>query len=194
MDLFIQFLGFAVGILYLWYEYHANWKMWLTSIIMPSISMYIYFTRGLYADFGINIYYLIIAIYGYYHWTRGSSNTKSQKKVQRPVTHMPLNLLWLIVLLSALTWLGIWFVLVTFTDSNVPVADAFTTALSIVGSWMLARKWVEQWIAWIIVDAVCIALYVYKGIYFYSALYAIYTVIAVFGYIKWHRLSQNKVN
>ena len=61
------------------------------------------------------------------------------------------------------------------TDSTVPLADSFTTALSIVAMWMLARKYLEQWIAWIAVDAVCVGLYAYKGIYLYSVLYALYT-------------------
>ena len=67
----------------------------------------------------------------------------------------------------------------------MPVTDAFTTSLSIVATWMLARKFAEQWLAWIVVDAVCVGLYAYKGLLFYPILYGIYTVIAVFGYRKW---------
>ena len=105
-----------------------------------------------------------------------------------PVTHMPLKyyaaaIVALIAIFAFLAW-G----LVSFTNSNVPYWDAFTTALSIVAMWMLARKYAEQWIAWFIVDAVCVGLYFYKGIYFYSALYSVYTVIALFGYRKWLRL------
>jgi nicotinamide mononucleotide transporter len=70
----------------------------------------------------------------------------------------------------------------------VPWSDAFTTALSIIAMWMLARKYAEQWLAWLVVDAVCVALYIYKGIYFYATLYAIYTVIAYIGYRKWLRM------
>lgn len=70
----------------------------------------------------------------------------------------------------------------------MPLADAFTTALSIVAMWMLARKFLEQWIAWIAVDAVCIGLYAYKGIYLYAVLYTIYTVIAIIGYRNWRRI------
>ena len=107
---------------------------------------------------------------------------------------MPVSLLWVIVPAFAVIWYAIWFILVTFTDSTVPVADSFTTALSIVGMWMLARKWVEQWIAWIMVDAVCVVLYIYKGINFYAILYAIYTVVAFAGYAKWKHMAQNSVS
>lgn len=78
--------------------------------------------------------------------------------------------------------------LVEWTDSNVPWWDAFTTAMSIVATWMLARKYLEQWWAWIAVDAVCVGLYIYKDRPFYAVLYAIYTVIALFGYAKWRRI------
>ena len=75
------------------------------------------------------------------------------------------------------------------TDSTVPWWDAFTTALSIVGMWMLARKWLEQWWVWMLVDVVSCGLYIYKGIYFYAALYGIYAVVAWYGYRKWKGLS-----
>jgi nicotinamide mononucleotide transporter len=79
-------------------------------------------------------------------------------------------------------------ILINFTDSTVPWADAFTTALNIVGTWMLARKYIEQWYVWLVVEVVSVWLYAYKGIYFYSALYCIYTVICVLGYYKWRRM------
>ena len=88
----------------------------------------------------------------------------------------------------ALLWGAMYCGLRFLTDSTVPLADAFTTALSIVAMWMLARKYLEQWIAWIAVDAVCVGLYAYKGIYLYAVLYAIYTVIALIGYRNWRRM------
>jgi nicotinamide mononucleotide transporter len=88
----------------------------------------------------------------------------------------------------ALLWGAIYFVLVNFTPSTVPLADAFTTALSIVALWMMARKYAEQWLVWAVVDAVSVGLYIYKDIPFYALLYTIYTVLAFVGYKKWLRL------
>lgn len=155
-DLVLEILGFTIGLLYLWWEYHADAKVWIASVVMPAISMWIYYSKGLYADFGINIYYLLIAVYGFVSWTRGSSKSKDGSL---RITHIG----WLTgvaaVCATLLLWWFIWWILVTFTDSTVPVADAFTTSLSIVGLWMLARKYVEQWLAWFVVDIVCCALY-----------------------------------
>ena len=76
----------------------------------------------------------------------------------------------------------------TFTNSTVPVADSFTTALSIVALWALAQKYAEQWLLWLVVDLVCCILYVYKGIPFKAAIYGLYTVVAVLGYRKWLKM------
>lgn len=183
----LETLGFAIGLLYLYWEYHADSKVWIASVVMPMISMWIYFSKGLYADFAINIYYLAIAVYGFIVWTR-PKREKSASHTEHPITHAPLGVWVLAIGASLILWVGIWWVLVTFTNSTVPVADAFTTALSIVALWMMARKYAEQWLLWFVVDLVCAGLYLYKELPFYCILYAIYTVIAIFGYRKWLRL------
>jgi nicotinamide mononucleotide transporter len=180
-----EVLGFVVGLAYLWWEYQADSKVWIASVIMPMISMWIYFSKGLYADFGINIYYLVIAVYGYICWTRGTSN---KKKESRKISHTPFGIVAVCTAATLVLWYGIWLILTNFTNSTVPVTDAFTTALSIVALWMMARKYAEQWLAWLVVDLISSGLYFYKGIPFYGVLYAIYTVIAWFGYRKWLRL------
>lgn len=189
----LEIAGFLIGLLYLWWEYHADRRMWFASIIMPAISMWIYYSRGLYADFAINIYYFVIAIYGYIVWTGIIHRRRTDTPRQLPVTHMPPGQ-WVICSLAlAALWAAIMYFLVRFTDSNVPLYDSFTTALSIVAMWMLAHKYIEQWYAWILVDAVCVGLYIYKGIHYYAILYAIYTIIAFFGYRKWlHIMRQQK--
>lgn len=197
MDKILEILGFTVGLLYLWWEYHADWKLWYASMVMPAISMWIYFSKGIYADFAINIYYLVIAVYGYIVWTRGHRNAAKQTatrndddsgKSRLPITNIPPRMLWGCTAVFLLLWGGLYLILNYLTDSTVPIPDAFTTALSIVGMWMLARKYLQQWLAWILVDAVCACLYWYKGIPLYGVLYALYTVIAFFGYRKWRRL------
>ena len=89
-----------------------------------------------------------------------------------------------------LAWAATYYVLVAYTNSTVPLLDAFTNALSFVGLWALARKYVEQWLFWIAVDVVCCYLYVVKGIPFKAGLYGLYVVIAVMGYIKWKGLAK----
>ena len=101
--------------------------------------------------------------------------------------YLPLGIIFVV------TFVGIAWILIRFTNSNVPWLDSFTTALSIVGMWMLARKYVEQWWAWIVVDIVSAGLYVYKDLNFTAGLYALYTIIAIFGYFKWKRMMERVV-
>lgn len=187
LDLILEICGTIVGLLYLYYEYKANSLVWIMGAIMPALSLGVYYNAGLYADFGINIYYLLAAIYGFVVWV----SHRLRYKEDLPITKMPKKYYWQIMLIVLLLYLVIYYMLIKFTDSNVPSCDSFTTAMSVVAMFMLARKYVEQWIAWIMVDAVSVGLYVYKGIYFYAALYTIYTVVAIFGFYNWKRLMRN---
>lgn len=185
MEQTAEIAGTLVGIAYLYWEYQADWKVWLAGIVMPAISLIVYWQAGLYADFGINVYYLLAALYGLWAWMAGGRNHADG---QMPVTATPTHMWPRLVAAFALPFATIGLLLQHCTDSTVPWCDAFTTALSIVGMWMLARKWVEQWATWIVVDLISSGLYIYKGIYFYAALYALYTVVALFGYAKWYNL------
>ena len=199
---FLEIFGTIVGLLYLWFEYRASIYLWIVGIIMPAIYIFVYYDAGLYADFGINIYYLIAAVYGWFFWVWGRRKEKrnhsnapdceeahaSNASNDLPIVHTPRRYYLPLTMVFVLSFIGIAWILIYFTDSNVPWLDSFTTALSIVGMWMLARKYIEQWWAWIVVDIVCCGLYIYKDLYFTSALYGLYSIIAIFGYFKWKKL------
>ena len=187
MERALEILGLLVGLLYLYWEYRADWRMWIASVVMPAISLFVYWNAGLYADFAIDIYYLLIAVYGFWVWRRGKPSPLGGNRGGAPICRTPLGMWPVLALAFLVIYLGIAYVLIHFTPSTVPWWDALNTALSIVAMWMLARKWVEQWLVWLVVDAVSTALYIYKGIPFYAVLYALYTVIAWFGYRKWLR-------
>lgn len=183
----LELAGTLVGLAYLWLEYKASIYLWAAGVVMPAIYIFVYYKAGLYADFGINVYYLLAAVYGWLVWTTGRT-----KKRELPITRLPLRLLPPLAAVFLATLLGIAWILLHWTDSTVPWLDSFTTALSIVGMWMLAHKYVEQWLAWIAVDAVSCGLYVYKELYFTSGLYALYTAIAALGYLKWKRMMEEQ--
>lgn len=185
----LELLGTVVGLIYLWLEYKASIYLWIASIIMPAIYIFVYYEAGLYADTGINVYYLLAAFYGWIIW---SYKGKNHKKGELPVTHVPTRLALPLSLIFVVSFLVIAWILIQFTDSTVPWLDSFTTALSIVGMWMLAQKYLEQWLVWIAVDVVSSGLYVYKELNFTAALYALYSIIAIFGYFKWKRMMREQ--
>ena len=173
-----------LGLAYILLEYRASAWMWLVGFLMQSLGIVLYYQKGLYADCCMEFYYLGVTIYGWWRWVKPKAN--SQKPIA--ISRFPKKLIlpWLAII--AVVWAIIYWLLVTFTNSNVPLADSFTTALSIIGIWALAHKFLEQWFIWIAVDVVTCVLYFYKDIPFKASLYALYVVIAVFGYFKWRKM------
>ena len=199
----IDMAGLVLGLIYLWLEFKASIWLWLVSIIMPIVHGYLYWVRGLYADFGMEVYYVLAAVYGYAMWRwakRSRTNVETQnlaspqgdevhlaspQEKELPITRLPLRRVLPVALITVALWGVIYWILITWTDSSVPVCDSFTTALSMVALWALAQKYAEQWLLWLVVDAVCTVLYIYKQIPFTACLYAFYTVMAVLGYRTW---------
>ena len=196
-----------LGLAYILFEYRASVWMWVVGFAMQVLGIVLYYQKGLYADCSMEFYYLAMTVYGFWKWKAHPSPPKG-RDVQLPVasssnqtpspseglgeasisiTHMPrhIALRWSIIMVSL--WALIYWLLVTFTNSTVPLADSFTTALSMVGIWALAHKYLEQWFVWIAVDVVTSVLYFHKDIPFKASLYALYVVIAILGYFKWKR-------
>ena len=178
----------ALGLAYIYLEFKANVWMWVVGFFMQCLGIVLYYQKGLYADCGMEFYYLAMTIYGFIAWSRHVS-----KKKDLPIRHMPKKTAIIWMGLAAVIWLAIYLILENFTDSKVPVADAFTTALIIVGIWALARKYLEQWFVWIVVDIVTCALYFYKDIPFKATLYGVYVIIAIFGYFKWKQMLKTEI-
>lgn len=184
LENWLEILGTLVGIAYLYWEYRASSKVWFAGVVMPALSLGVYWNAGLYADFAINVYYLLAAVYGFWVWRSGRSAAAGGFL---PITRTPRRAWLPLGTLCLVSFVVLGILLQRYTDSNVPWADSLTTALSIVGMLMLARKWLEQWLIWIVVDVVSAGLYCYKSIYFYAVLYAVYAVVAFFGYFEWRR-------
>ncbi|MCD4769760.1 MAG: nicotinamide riboside transporter PnuC [Bacteroidales bacterium] len=179
---YIELFGAVAGIIYVFLEIRQNIWLWPVGIITSAVYLWVFFDTGFYADMGLQWYYLIISFYGWYWWRRGNSSTADNVL---PVTRV--NIKGAIVIASAIfiIFLIIWFILIRFTNSTIPGWDAFTTATSIVATWMLARKILEHWVLWIIADVVSMGLYIYKGLFPTLILFGVYTVMAVIGYREW---------
>ena len=181
-----------LGLAYIWLEYTASIWLWLTAFVMQALGIVLYYQKGLYADCGMEFYYIAMTIYGFLAWKGILSKKKTGISEPRPITHFPRRkaLLWLIVTFSI--WAALFIFLKKCTDSTVPLADSFTTALSIVGTYALARKYLEQWYIWIVVDIVTSILYFHKDIPFKASLYALYVIIAILGVRKWRKMMEQK--
>ena len=166
----------VLGLAYIFLEYKASIWLWIVGFFMQALDIILYYQKGLYADCAMEFYYIAMTIYGLWAWKFGHKRQPGAHK-ELAITHFARHYI--------LPW-----TLATLAAWAVPVADAFTTALSFVGIWALARKYLEQWLIWIVVDVVTCALYFYKDIPFKASLYALYVVIAAFGYMRWRRKMQ----
>lgn len=178
----IEVVATITGLIYLVYSVKGNVLLWLFGLITSLLYVYVFFQSKIYADMGINIYYVVISIYGWIHWSKPGKNAN-----ELPVSKIRLPLGFILLLISILLFVFIAYILRKYTDSDIALWDAFTTALSIVATWMLARKILEHWLIWIVVDSVSAGLYIYKGLYPTVLLFIVYTSLAILGYIEWQK-------
>ncbi len=177
--------------LYVILQYRVSVWLWPVGVVMPLIYIYIYYQAGIYADMGINVYFLVAAIYGWILWGRNRGSQSTEESGDDGILYTSRGEWWWLTAIFAATFALLSYILIAFTPSTVPYCDSFTTALSVVGMWMLAHKRVEHWVVWVVVDAVSTALYIYKGLIPTAILYGLYTIIAVAGYLKWLRMMRH---
>ena len=176
----LEVIAVIFGLLSVWYSKKVNILVYPTGIISVVIYVYICLGAKLYADMGINFVYFVMSIYGWYMWTR-----KDQNKKVRPISMCTKKEHLINIGMFVFFFLGLSYVLTNFTDSNVPIWDSLTTAIFIVGMWLMAMKKVENWLLWIVGDIISIPLYFYKGLVLTSLQFTIFLVIAIAGYYAW---------
>jgi nicotinamide mononucleotide transporter len=180
---FLEFLGLVFGLLCVWFLIRQNILTWPAGIIYVLISFVIFIQAKLYADFILHIFFLVLNIYGWYYWT--SPKIASNDPV--PVTHAPLRQMTMLLLVSGAGTYLAGKLLVEFTDASLPYWDSTTSVLSITAMWLTAKKKIENWVIWLVVDLLATGIYYYKGLYFYCILYLVYIGMAVAGYLSWRK-------
>ncbi len=188
----IEITGASLAVIYLFLSIRGNIWLWVLGFLTSSFYLIIFFKSRLYADMGLQFYYIVVSIYGWFHWlgrqkidTAPATNIKTKSLTLK---YWILSLLVVLILMFVIYWILLFGP--SFFDlpaSDLPLGDAFTTAASIIATWMLARKILENWLFWIVIDAVSLSMYIYKGLYITSLLFLIYTIMAVIGYFQWRK-------
>ena len=210
----VEIFGAVTGIAYVILEIRRNIWLWPLGIVTSAVYIYVFGREGFYANMGLQGYYLVISVYGWYMWrraqgnsaiiARGASSIVEPGDPQSPLpAENPENIdgtlkdagtdilridrttaLWCAIA-SVTLWAVLWFVLDRATDSPVPVWDGLIASLSVVATWMLTRKYLEQWYVWIFANAIAVAVYLASGLYPTAVLFFVYFVMAIIGLIKW---------
>jgi len=186
----IEILGVAAALAYLYFSIRQKIWLWPLGILTSSFYIYIFFKGSLYADMGLQIYYLVISFYGWYFWLFGGKDQKPNSlEVSRVSSSqiLYLSLIGIVIYVLLVLALKSLPALLDIPASDLLYWDAFTTAASILATWMLARKILEHWLIWIVVDFISMGMYIYKGLYLTSGLFLVYTLVAVYGYFEWKK-------
>ncbi len=189
-NLIIEGLGVITALIYLYFSIRQKIWLWPFGILTSAFYIFVFFNSRLYADMGLQAYYLLISFYGWYFWLTGG---KKQNAKRLKVSFLSRKLgLTLLLITFIIYWLLVWVLnvlptLLEILPSDLLYWDAFTTAASIVATWMLTRKIIEQWLIWIVVDLVSMGLYIYKGLYLTSGLFLVYALLAIYGYYEWKK-------
>lgn len=179
----IELLGSVLSIIYLYLSIKQKASLWIFGFLCSALYVVVFFQSKFYADMSLQFYYLGVSVFGWISWKAGKLENRKELPVKRTT---PLSGA-IILIIALVLYFLYYFILSEYTDSPLPKADAFTTALSIVATWMLARKMIEHWWLWIIVDSVSAGLYFYKALYPTAILFVIYTIMAIIGYRQWKK-------
>lgn len=186
----IEILGVIVSLVYLFFSIRQKIWLWPFGLVSAIFYIIVYYSSGFYADMGLQFYYVGVSVYGWIYWNSkrvekvdGVEKVERVKEVKRIRVREGLYLL----IAFLVFWVALYFILKHLTDSEIPQWDSLTTAGAIIATWMLARKILENWLVWIVVDALSIALYIWKELYATSVLFVLYTLLAVVGYLQWKK-------
>ena len=199
---FIEIFGAVTGIIFVFLEIRQNIWLWPVGLVTSAVYIWVFFASKFYADMSLQGYYLIISCLGWYWWAKGTGHgaqSTEQKKEwengregkwessELQVTHLKLRTGIVLAIVFVLLYTMMWFVLTRLTDSPVPVRDSFITSLSIVATWMLARKIYEHWFLWIVVNFVSAVFFLTRGLYPTVILYAVYWIMSFVGLAAWRK-------
>ncbi|WP_455905384.1 nicotinamide riboside transporter PnuC [Microbacterium sp.] len=176
-----QVLGFVTGAVCVWLAGRRNVWNYPIGIANNVVLFVVFIGAGLYATSALQVVYLLMGLHGWWRWTRGAEQSRTYV-VNTPRRAWP----WLALAAVAGTAVLVW-VLTTFTDSQVAIADAATTAASLVAQYMLNRKWIENWFVWICVDIAFVGLSIAAGLWVIAALYVLFIALCVIGYRSWRQ-------
>jgi len=189
----LELAGTIASLVYLYYSIREKAWLWPWGIAASAVSLLVFYQSALYADMGLQVYYVTISVYGWLYWISGQSSS-NDKSV--PIKLLTKRLLLKLLLVGAALYLLLLAALlkipmmVDIASSELPYLDALTTAASIVATWMLARKYIHHWVFWVMINTVSMGMYLYKGLYFYGFLFLVYTLGAIVGYREWKRIMQ----
>ena len=179
---YIEVIGAVTGIIGVWLTAKQIIWCWPIGLINVLIYIYVFFISKLYADFGLQLFYFFMTIYGWYNWVYGGKDHH-----ELPISRITLKKFSIFFVIGIPSVLVIGYLLTNYSDAAYPYWDSFVSVWGIIATYMMAKKIIEHWYVWIVIDFLCVGIYFFKGLYPTTILYFVFVILSVFGFVKWKR-------
>lgn len=180
----LEIVAFVLAIVMVLLNMRVNPGAWPLAIISSLLYFALFWDSRLYGDASLQIFFAVVALWGWWQWLRGTQADGSVLQVRS----LPARGRWWLLVTLAAAWPATGLFLKTCTNTDVPWWDAFPTAASLIGQWLLGRKYVENWLAWIVVNIVSVGLFAYKGLWLTTLLYSLFIAMSFAGWRAWQRM------
>lgn len=182
LENYIEIAASVIGIIGVWLTAKENILCWPAGLINVILSLYVFFNSRLYADVLLQVFYLVMTLYGWYNWLYGGEK-RSKLKIRKINKTELISILIIGFTAAFITgWL-----FSRFTNASLPYIDSLVFVWGVIGTWAMGRKIIEHWIIWIINDLICVGIYAYKELYAFTILYLIFSILAVYGLLTWKK-------
>ena len=180
----LELFGAFIGLVYIVLEYRASWWLWIAGIIMSLLYIYIWAKVDCYAWALTYLYYLGANIYGIMVWKKNRAENSYSGISNLPKKYYP-KIAAIVVIITLFSF----FILQKYTNTKIPLSESFSTALSVVGMWLLAKKYLQHWYIWMVVNAIYAIANWGLELYFSSILFTVYFVVSMMGLVRWRKLA-----
>ena len=180
----LEIVAFVLALAMVVMNMRVNPVAWPLAILSSLLYFALFWNSRLYGDASLQIFFAVVALWGWWQWLRGIQADGHALKVRS----LPARDRWWLLAALAAAWPATGLFLKTFTDTDVPWWDAFPTAASVIGQWLLGRKYIENWLAWVVVNIVSVGLFAYKGLWLTTLLYSLFIAMSLIGWRAWQRM------
>lgn len=184
----LEIVAFVLAVVMVWCNIQEKVAGWPLAILSSLLYFALFWRSKLYGEAALQVLFVLLAAWGWLQWLLGRRADGGSLQVARLARQGALKT----VAASAILWLATGLFLLIFTDSDVPWLDAFATALSVVGTVLLGRKFIENWLVWLLVNTVSVGLFAYKGLWLTVLLYLLFIALSALGYRAWHKRLQSQ--
>lgn len=179
----VELIAVCFSLACIWLAVKKHYLNWPVGLIGVTAYLVLFYQVKLYADMALQIVFILQGVYGWYNWK------KNQTEEELEVGYLSLKerILYCLLILIMATFIS--WILVNYTNASTPYVDSFVATVSLVANWLMAKKKTENWILWILADVIYIALFWYKELLMSSAIYIVFLILAIKGFIEWNKKS-----